>query len=585
MNKTNIIRLILISMLTACTSHNAFEKSLSTADSLMREQPDSAYRLLYAMEPKAASMPQALQMRRLLLLSNAQNKVYKPFTSDSIGILLTEYYSRNGNANERMLAHYIKGCAYRDLGDQPAALNCYNLAIGAADTSLADCDFRQLCIIHAQIAGIFRKRGLPDEALLAYEKAEQYALKNKDTLSLLNIAANKSNVMLNKGLIDEALTIKEKVAALYLEKGYPQKAAQSKVQLIKWYARRGDFPKAKAAMDDYEAHSGHFTADGHVKTGKEDYYHIKGTYYYEKRQMDSAQYFFQKLQTKGKTVNDRYLASWGLSQLYKKLEISDSIAKYAFLNSIQNDSIYNEQNAQNLQHAQAQYDYTRHLETAHRKELEAKETQLMLYKWIAGSLIAIGIFGILILFQRKQNRRNKQAIEGLNILIEEKKGLIHSLNRQLEQQAIDIEDYRQKVETIQVLNQKIAVYETGMINRVNANLINQLNKESAIQTIIHRLNSKDKNIEKQPTHDEWNAVYSVAEKYFPALCDIKANPKISPLEYQICLLTKLRFEIADIVLLTGKDNSFITAKRKRMLPKLFNCTGSAKDFDALILDL
>ena len=219
MNKTNIIRLILISMLTACTSHNAFEKNLSTADSLMREQPDSAYRLLCAMEPEAAAMPQALQMRRLLLLSNAQNKVYKPFTSDSIGILLTEYYGRNGNANERMLAHYIKGCAYRDLGDQPAALNCYNLAIGAADTSLADCDFRQLCIIHAQIAGIFRKRGLPDEALLAYEKAEQYALKNKDTLSLLNIAANKSNVMLNKGLIDEALTIKEKIAALYLEKG------------------------------------------------------------------------------------------------------------------------------------------------------------------------------------------------------------------------------------------------------------------------------------------------------------------------------------------------------------------------------
>ncbi|MEE1089323.1 MAG: hypothetical protein UIC63_10210, partial [Bacteroidaceae bacterium] len=186
MNKTNIIRLILISMLTACTSHNAFEKSLSTADSLMREQPDSAYRLLCTMEPEAVSMPQSLQMRRLLLLSNAQNKVYKPFTSDSIGILLTEYYGRNGNANERMLAHYIKGCAYRDLGDQPAALNCYNLAIGAADTSLANCDFRQLCIIHAQIAGIFRKRGLPDEALLAYEKSEQYAMKNKDTLSLLN---------------------------------------------------------------------------------------------------------------------------------------------------------------------------------------------------------------------------------------------------------------------------------------------------------------------------------------------------------------------------------------------------------------
>ena len=94
MNKRNIIRLILISVLMACTGHNAFEKSLSVADSLMHEQPDSAYRLLCAMEQDAARMPEALQMRRLLLLSNAQNKAYKSFASDSIGTLLTEYYDR-----------------------------------------------------------------------------------------------------------------------------------------------------------------------------------------------------------------------------------------------------------------------------------------------------------------------------------------------------------------------------------------------------------------------------------------------------------------------------------------------------------
>ena len=581
-----IFPLLLLAILMSCTEHGAFERRLTTADSLMtHEMPDSAYRMLCGMNEEAEEVSEPLRMRHLLLRSNAQNKAYVDFTSDSIGCLLVNYYGAHGTPNERMLAHYIKGCAYRDMGDQPASLRCYNDAVAAADTSRADCNVRQLGIIYQQIAKIFNDRAMPDNALQAYEYAERYARKVQDSIGIFTIWGNKSNALITKGEIKEALRIKEAAAEGFRNMGYAQKAARTLGPCIKWYARQGKFDKAKAGMDEYENHSGYFLKSGDIKPGREDYYHIKGTYYLEKGQLDSAQYFFQELQTKGKTVNDRYLASWGLSQLYKKLDISDSIAKYAFLNSIQNDSIYNEQNAQNLQHAQAQYDYTRHLETAHRKELEAKETQLMLYKWIAGSLIAIGIFGILILFQRKQNRRNKQAIEGLNCLIEEKKGLIHSLNRQLEQQAIDIEDYHQKVETIQVLNQKIATYETSMINRVNANLINQLNKEPAIQTIIHRLNSKDKNIEKQPTHDEWNAVYSVAEKYFPALCDIKANPKISPLEYQICVLTKLRFEIADIVLLTGKDNSFITAKRKRMLPKLFNCTGSAKDFDALILGL
>ena len=578
--------LLITTIFTACTEYGDFERRLAVADSLMtHEMPDSAYRMLCGMDAEAEEVSEPLRMRHLLLRSNAQNKAYVDFTSDSIGCLLVNYYDAHGTPNERMLAHYIKGCAYRDMGDQPASLRCYNDAVAAADTSRADCNYDQLSIIYGQIARIFNHRAMPDNALQAYEYAERYAWKAKDTIKVFTFWGNKSNALITKGEIKEALRIKEAAAEGFRNMGYAQKAARTLGPCIKWYARQGEFDKAKAAMDKYENHSGYFLKNGDIEPGREDYYHIKGTYYLEKGQLDSAQYFFQKLQTKGKTVNDRYLASWGLSQLYKKLEISDSIAKYAFLNSIQNDSIYNEQNAQNLQHAQAQYDYTRHLETAHRKELEVKGTQLMLYKWIAGSLIAIGIFGILILFQRKQNRRDKQAIEGLSTLIEEKKGVIHSLNRQLEQQAIDIEDYHQKVETIQVLNQKIAAYETGMINRVNANLINQLNKEPAIQAIRRRLNSKDKNTEKQPTHDEWNAVYSVAEKYFPALCDIKANPKISPLEYQICLLTKLRFEIADIVLLTGKDNSFITAKRKRMLPKLFNCTGSAKDFDTLILGL
>ena len=580
-----IFPLLFLATLMACTEYGDFERRLAVADSLMtHEQPDSAYHMLCGMDAEAEEVSEPLRMRHLLLRSNAQNKAYVDFTSDSIGCLLVNYYNAHGTPNERMLAHYIKGCAYRDMGDQPASLRCYNDAVAAADTSRADCNYDQLSIIYGQIARIFRHRAMPDNALQAYEYAEHYAWKAKDTIKVFTFWGNKSDALINQGKIEEALRIKEAAAEGFRKMGYPQDAAQVMGLCIKWYARQGEFEKARAAMEEYEALSGYFMENGNAKPGKEGYYSIKGTYFQEKGQLDSAEHYFRKL-LNNSSVKNLHLAAWGLSQLFKRLSIGDSVAKYAYLGDILGDTLYSEQTAQNLQHAQAQYDYTRHLETAHRKELEAKDLEISRRNWIiGGTAIVFALILLALIFYRK-DKKKVQTIEGLNCLIEEKKGLIHSLNRQLEQQAIDIEDYHQKVETIQVLNQKIATYETGMINRVNANLINQLNKESAIQAIIHRLNSKDKNIEKQPTHDEWNAVYSVAEKYFPALCDIKANPKISPLEYQICLLTKLRFEIADIVLLTGKDNSFITAKRKRMLPKLFNCTGSAKDFDALILGL
>ena len=581
-----IILLLIAAIFTACTEHGDFERRLAVADSLMtHEQPDSAYRMLYEMNTEAESMPQSLRMRHLLLRSNAQNKAYVDFTSDSIGCLLVDYYTAHGTPNERMLAHYIKGCAYRDMGDQPASLRCYNDAVAAADTSAADCNFRQLGIIHQQIAKIFNDRAMPDNALQAYEYAERYARKVQDSIGIFTIWGNKSNALINQGRIQEALRIKEEAANGFRNMGYPQYAAQVMGLCIKWYARQGEFDKAKAAIDNYETLSGYFLENGETKPGKEGYYSIKGTYFQEKGQLDSAEHYFRKL-LNNSSVKNQHLAAWGLSQLFKRLSIGDSVAKYAYLGDILGDTLYSEQTAQNLQHAQAQYDYTRHLETAHRKELEAKDLEISRRNWIiGGTAIVFALILLALIFYRK-DKKKVQTIEGLNCLIEEKKGLIHSLNRQLEQQAIDIEDYHQKVETIQVLNQKIASYETGMINRVNANLINQLNKESAIQAIIRRLNSKDKNTEKQPTHDEWNAVYAVAEKYFPALCDIKANPKISPLEYQICLLTKLRFEIADIVRLTQTNNNNLAVIRGRMLKKIFHINeGGTKMFDQMVKEL
>ena len=226
--------------LTACTEYHDFERRLSVADTLMNEQPDSVYRMLCAMNEEANHLPEALRMRHLLLRSNAQNKAYVDFTSDSIGCLLVDYYTAHGTPNERMLAHYMRGCAYRDMQDQPAALRCYNDAVAAADTSMADCDYEQLSIIYGQIARIFRHRAMPDNALQAYEYAERYAWKAKDTINVLTIWGNKSNALINQGEIKEGLRTKEAAAEGFRTMGYPQYAAQVMGLCIKWYARQGD---------------------------------------------------------------------------------------------------------------------------------------------------------------------------------------------------------------------------------------------------------------------------------------------------------------------------------------------------------
>ena len=568
-NTYNMVRKILfpllLTALVACTEHGEFERRLAVADSLMAAEPDSAYRMLDAMSDEARQMPQAKRMRHLLLRTQAQRHAGIGFTSDSISNLLVSYYNAHGTPNERMTAHYLKGCSYLELGDEPATLRCFNEAVGTADTSALDCNYAQMGDIYGQIARIYNNHAMPDSALRAYGLAEHYARKANDTINVITIWGNKSNVLIDLGRISEALELREKAAERFKAMGYSKKAARVKGLCIKWYIQQGELDKAKAAMDEYEAISGYSRIKDETKSGWESYFHIKGTYYLETGKLDSANYYFKKLK----------LAS---------------------------DTLFNIQTAQKLQNAQSMYNYMRHQEAAHRKELESKNVQLRLYRGIAFILLFAAVMSVFVLLLRRRIRRNERQLvvvrrensrlnvlignnnrklDELNGLIEEKISIITALNDQLNQQAIDLNSYHKQAETIQQLNERIAHYETEMMNQVTANLMNRLAEEPALMVVFQKLKARKEYL----TKSEWTDLYSTAEKYFPALCNIKTNPKVSVSEYQICVLTKLGLRINDIIYLTQISASNISNMRSRMLSKLFGEEGGAKDFDIRIKSL
>ncbi|MEE1087833.1 MAG: hypothetical protein UIC63_02605 [Bacteroidaceae bacterium] len=614
---------LFLATLMACTEYGAFERRLTTADSLMNHgQADSAFRMLCGMNAEAESMPDALQMRHLLLRSNAQNKVDSLFTSDSIGNVLVDYYNAHGTPNERMLAHYIKGCAYRDMGDQPATLRCYNDAVAAADTSRADCNYDQLSIIYGQIATIFDHRAMPDNAIEAYEIAERYAKEANDTIKILTFLGNKSNALIKKGEIKKALHIKEAAADGFRTMGYPQKAARTFGSCIKWYARQGDFNKAKEAIDIYESISGYFQANGDAKKGWEDYYHIKGTYYFEKGQLDSAEHYFRKLLLNGQTRNDLYLAVWGLTRLFTAKSHNDSIAKYALQTLAHSDTLYNTGIVQNLQNAQAMYNYARHLETAHRKELEAKDMEISRRNWIiAGALL----LSIIVFFWRRQirlkkselrtaNRKNTQLstqlhtankenaqlntqldannlkivqlneqilekariMNGLQEQVEDKSRLIKRLNEIINHNAANLETIAQMEHTVAIQQQQMEDLQLMIDNFTQSRAINEIRQHPAIARMseLSRLNNK------LPHSHEWHALYDVVETHFPKFTNLRQMETISEAEYQVCVLTKLQFALHEIASLTNSTKARLGMIRKRLLEKIFNTTeGGAKMFD------
>ena len=508
------------------------------------------------------------------------------------------------------------------MGDQPAALRCYNDAVAAADTSRADCNYDQLSIIYGQIATIFDHRAMPDNSLQAYEMAERYAWKAKDTINVLTIWGNKSNALINQGEIKEALRTKEAAAEGFRTMGYPQYAAQVMGLCIKWYARQGEFDKAKAAMDDYEALSGYFLDNGDIEPGREDYYHIKGTYYLEKEQLDSAEHFFRKLKNNSETVNSQYLSAWGLTRLYSFNSKKDSVAQYALQTLARSDSLYHIEIAENLQNAQAMYNYARHLETAHLKEIEAKNMEISRRNWIIAGVL---LLSIIVFFWRRQirlkkselrtaNRKNTQLstqlhtaneknqqlhseieekarmmdclteqilekariMNGLQEQVEDKSRLIKQLNEIINHNAANLETIAQMEQTVAIQQQQMEDLQLMIDNFTQSRAINEIRQHPSIARMseLSRLNNK------LPHSHEWHALYDAVETHFPKFTNLRQMETISEAEYQVCVLTKLQFALHEIASLTNSTKARLGMIRKRLLEKIFNTTeGGAKMFD------
>ena len=277
-------------LLMACSGQHEQGAKLDHIDSLMNDHPDSALTMLDSLKAEKANWSKGLRMRFNLLEAKAQNKADVPFTSDSIAKEFTHYYDNHGTANERMLAHYLLGCVYRDLGDSPQAVDCYLDAIAKADTFAIDCDYNTLFRVYAQMASIYHKQLLLSNEIETRKQTYHYALLAKDTLNAI-FALDKSTsayILLNK--TDSAELLLKNIQKLYYKHGFVQKALQSSTTLMHIYineqARLSDL---KLLIDNYDIHSNLFDSNHELHGKTRLYYYYKGKYYEGINKLDSAE--------------------------------------------------------------------------------------------------------------------------------------------------------------------------------------------------------------------------------------------------------------------------------------------------------
>ena len=344
------------------------------------------------------------QMRQQLEELEQQNVSGQPMLNDSLAESLVEYFDRHGDANERMRARYILGRTYYCLGELPRALETYYEAADCADTTAADCDFAKLSRIHAQSAAVFNLQVQPRSQLKELRLAEYYANKGKDTLMAIECYAQQANAYDFLKLQDSVIYIIDTASDLFASIQRQDRSSQVLSLELSAIMEKGDLGKAKQIIRGYEATSV-FNTDGNINSGHEIYYFLKGKYYLATHQLDSAEYMFRKELREGKDLNNQIAGCKGLQMLYEIKKVPDSIAKYANLGYVLNDSAYSLSEMQNIQKLQASYNYNHHKYLSEKRKLEAQVA------WLLFALTILALLLLGLVFGRKYRTFKKAAFD------------------------------------------------------------------------------------------------------------------------------------------------------------------------------
>ncbi len=267
-----IVYLIMTVLLLSCSADHETQRILSQAGELIEKgQPDSALAFLQDYEQEKADWSKKDRMHYELIKLKAENKADVVFTSDSIIRQLVDYYKSHGTANEQMLAYYLLGRVYSDMGEAPMALQAYYDAIEKADTTDKDCNYAQLSRVYAQMAEIYYDQGLYRQGLCQDQNAVKYAWLGFDTLAALMNYEQEYYAYAGLDLTDSLIFVIKDVANKYKQYGYSTEAAIALGTIINCLVEKEAYQEAKNYMDKYESKSGRFDSIGNIETDREIY--------------------------------------------------------------------------------------------------------------------------------------------------------------------------------------------------------------------------------------------------------------------------------------------------------------------------
>ena len=395
-------------ILVSCGTRREYKEALLRAETVMDEHPDSALQILDSLGQYETEFTRHFRMQYQLHRQNAVNKTSDKFTSDSLCQVLVSYFDQHGSVNERVLAHYLLGRAYTDMGDAPQAISSYQDAISAADTTVTGFNYNTLSCAYSQMADLYRQQLLLSNEIEARRKASHYAFcADQIQWGLYDqVLSAGAYILLNKK--DSAEIILKSALEQYRKHGYIQEALRFSKTLIHLYTYPPQrLSEAKALMDQFDTESDLFDESHELPPSQRKYYEYKGKYYEGINKLDSAEYYYRKIYHNGMSAVAQDPMYSGLLSVFTKRHQADSIAKYARLYCMANDSSIALKDRDVVAQMSAIYNYSRLQKKAHENEVKAYKTLLGL---VISAAVAVLALVTAFLVWKRYRRKYQQEI-------------------------------------------------------------------------------------------------------------------------------------------------------------------------------
>ena len=538
----------------SCTDGSGREHILYTGmDSLLEANPDSAYKVLTAMQKKVDSIDdEAVSMRHRMYLASAANKLFLPMPSDSSFMDVVSWYDLHGTANDRMKAYYLLGCIYRDLGESPLAMRYYIEATEKADTLSDDVDHITLMSIYGQMADLADRQHLPDDELRYLDRCIGEASKSGKVYESIRGRELKMRAAYQKGDFETVLRITDECHRLYMENGLTEAAASVFPSAIFIHVKQGDFDKAKAMINEFEHSSGLFGPGGEIAPDRRLYYYIKGLYCLGVGETDSAEYFFRKVGNYG-FLQESYK---GLLSLYEQLSKTDSIKKYLSLYEREMVKTYERTNGIATSNMSSLYNYRRNERIAMDKTRESMNRRKLVV--LLSSALIILSFSVLLYRHRMRKSMFRQYDAILQQLCKSKTDLAaskSSLTDFEQAKEKEITTYREQLDEL-----------TKRLGRMGLNAFTHMPSYKHLKSLSGNPHKNGK-----PAESEWDSLMKEISEALPAFYSfITSDSQLSDLERKTCVLVRLGFKTKEIMVLLGENNMQSVSNLKfKVKKKLF----------------